>query len=80
MTSRLRNEGGFGLIELLIAMTVMSIGIFALVAGFSSSATTRSTGRARPSTAGALADKQMERSHSQRQRGDSVKDDCGYEP
>ena len=36
MTSRLRDEGGFGLIELLIAMTVMSIGIFALVAGFSS--------------------------------------------
>ena len=38
MFARLQNEEGFGLVELLIAMTVMSIAIFALVAGFSSSA------------------------------------------
>ena len=47
------------LIELLIAMTVMSIGIAALVAGFSSGVV--SINRARvTSTAGSLADQQME--------------------
>jgi type II secretory pathway pseudopilin PulG len=47
------------LIELLIAMTVMSIGIAALVAGFSSGIL--AVDRARTtSTAGTLADKQME--------------------
>jgi prepilin-type N-terminal cleavage/methylation domain-containing protein len=55
----LRAEEGMTLIELLIAMTVMSIGIAALVAGFSSGVV--SINRARvTSTAGALADKQME--------------------
>jgi type II secretory pathway pseudopilin PulG len=47
------------LIEVLIAMVVMSIGIAALVAGFSSGVV--SINRARlTSTAGTLADKQME--------------------
>ena len=47
------------LIELLIAMVVMSIGIAALVAGFSSGVV--SINRARvTSTAGTLADRQME--------------------
>jgi prepilin-type N-terminal cleavage/methylation domain-containing protein len=47
------------LIELLIAMVVLSIGIAALVAGFSSGVV--SINRARvTSTAGTLADKQME--------------------
>ena len=47
------------LIELLIAMVVMSIGIAALVAGFSSGIL--SINRARlASTAGSLADRQME--------------------
>jgi prepilin-type N-terminal cleavage/methylation domain-containing protein len=47
------------LIEMLIAMVVMSIGIAALVAGFSSGVV--SINRARlTSTAGTLADKQME--------------------
>ncbi len=36
MPSRVREQAGMGLVELLIAMTVMAIGIFALVAGFSS--------------------------------------------
>ena len=36
MPSRIREEAGIGLIELLVAMLVLSIGIFALVAGFSS--------------------------------------------
>jgi type II secretory pathway pseudopilin PulG len=35
---RLRNEAGFGLIELLIALTMLNIGILALVAAFSSGA------------------------------------------
>ncbi len=47
------------LIELLIAMVVMSIGITALVAGFSSGILAVNTARA-TSTAGTLADKQME--------------------
>jgi type II secretory pathway pseudopilin PulG len=53
------NEEGLGLVELLIAMVIMAIGIAALVAGFSSGIL--SVNRARvTSTAGALADKQME--------------------
>lgn len=55
----MRREEGMTLIELLIAMVVMSIGIAALVAGFSSGVV--SINRARmTSTAGTLADKQME--------------------
>jgi prepilin-type N-terminal cleavage/methylation domain-containing protein len=55
----LRAEEGMTLIELLIAMAVMSIGIAALVAGFSSGIV--SINRARTtSTAGTLADHQME--------------------
>jgi type II secretory pathway pseudopilin PulG len=53
------NEEGLGLVELLIAMVIMAVGIAALVAGFSSGIL--SVNRARvTSTAGALADKQME--------------------
>ncbi len=48
-----------GLVELLVAMVVMSIGIFALVAGFSSGF--GSINRAsKTSIAGTLADQQME--------------------
>ena len=55
----MRAEEGMTLIELLIAMVVMSIGIAALVAGFSSGVV--SIGHARTaSTAGTLADQQME--------------------
>ena len=55
----MRAEEGMTLIELLIAMVVMSIGFAALVAGFSSGVV--SINRARlTSTAGTLADKQME--------------------
>ena len=55
----MRAEEGMTLIELLIAMVVMSIGIAALVAGFSSGVV--SINRARvTSTAGTLADQQME--------------------
>jgi len=53
------SEEGFGLIELLIAMTVMVVGITAIVAGFSSGmvAVNRAS---RASTAATLADIQME--------------------
>jgi type IV pilus modification protein PilV len=55
----LRGQEGFGLIELLIAMTVLSVGILALFAMFESGI--RSTTRASTvTTAGALADKEME--------------------
>src|SRR5438874_5428911 len=60
MLSRLRNEKGFGLLELLMAMTMLSIGILALVAAFNSG--TIALERAgRNATAAALADAQMER-------------------
>ncbi len=52
-------EGGFGLVELLIAMTVMTIGIMAVAAGFSSGIIALNSA-SRTSTAGTLADKQME--------------------
>jgi type II secretory pathway pseudopilin PulG len=57
---RLRaDEEAFGLIELLIAMTVMAVGIMAIVAGFTSGlgALTKAS---RAGTAGTLADRQME--------------------
>jgi prepilin-type N-terminal cleavage/methylation domain-containing protein len=57
---RLGGEGGFGLIELLIAMMVLAIGILAIFAMFESGI--RSATRAsHVTTAGALADREMER-------------------
>jgi prepilin-type N-terminal cleavage/methylation domain-containing protein len=55
----MRSEAGMTLVELLIAMVVMSIGIAAIVEGYSSGifTTVRAT---RASSAGALADQQME--------------------
>jgi prepilin-type N-terminal cleavage/methylation domain-containing protein len=59
LSTRVRDEAGFGLVELLIAMTVMAIGISAIVAGMSSGFI--AVNRARDaSTAAAVADKQME--------------------
>jgi prepilin-type N-terminal cleavage/methylation domain-containing protein len=53
------SEGGFTLVELLIAMVIMAIGISAIAAGFSSGLL--AVNRARTtSSAGALADQQME--------------------
>jgi type II secretory pathway pseudopilin PulG len=54
-----KTEAGFGLIELLIAMTVMVIAIMAIVAAFSSGMVTLNRA-SRASTAATLADKQME--------------------
>jgi type II secretory pathway pseudopilin PulG len=57
--TRARDEGGFGLIELLMAMVMLNIGILAVVAAFSSG--NKALARAsRISTAAALADKQLE--------------------
>jgi type II secretory pathway pseudopilin PulG len=54
-----KSEGGFGLVELLIAMTVMAIAIMGIVAVFSSGflALNRAS---HVSNAGVVADKQME--------------------
>jgi type II secretory pathway pseudopilin PulG len=60
LSTRARDEACFGLVELLIAMTVMAIGISAIVAGMSSGFI--AINRARDaSTAAAVADIQMER-------------------
>ena len=59
MVRRLRQETGFGLIELLMAMTILNIGILATVAAFNSGIVTlRRSGMI--STASVLADKQVE--------------------
>jgi type II secretory pathway pseudopilin PulG len=56
---RLRSEGGFGLVELLMAMLMLNIGLLAVVAAFSSGIV--SLNRAsRITTAAVLADQQME--------------------
>ncbi len=60
MRARLKSTDGFGLIELMIAMTVLAVGLLALVAAFSSGYV--SIRRASNiSTASALADTHMER-------------------
>jgi type II secretory pathway pseudopilin PulG len=57
--TRLRSEGGFGLVELLIAMLMLNIGLLAVVAAFSSGIV--SLNRAsRITTASVIADQQME--------------------
>jgi Tfp pilus assembly protein PilV len=59
ISTRVREDSGFGVVELLIAMTVMVIGIMAIVAGLGSGiiAVKRAGDE---STAAALADAQME--------------------
>jgi Tfp pilus assembly protein PilV len=56
---RARDESGFGMLELLMAMVMLNVGILAIVAAFSSgnAALARAS---QISTAGALANKQME--------------------
>jgi Tfp pilus assembly protein PilV len=56
---RLRQEKGFGLLELLMAMTMLNIGILALVASFNSGAIALKRA-GRTATAATLADAQME--------------------
>jgi Tfp pilus assembly protein PilV len=56
---RLRAEEGFGLLELIIAMTMLNVGILALVAAFNSGALALQRA-SQVSTASVLADQQME--------------------
>jgi Tfp pilus assembly protein PilE len=56
---RLRSEKGFGLLELMMAMTILNVGILAIVAAFNSGALALARAN-RASTATALADTQME--------------------
>jgi Tfp pilus assembly protein PilV len=57
--TRLRSEGGFGLVELLLAMLMLNIGLLAVVSAFSSGIV--SLNRAsRVTTASVVADQQME--------------------
>jgi len=57
--TRARDESGFGLLELLMAMVMLNVGILAIVAAFSSGNTALARAN-RISTAAALANKQME--------------------
>ena len=59
MRARLRNQAGFGLIELLMAMTMLNIGILALVAAFNAGAVALRRADL-VSNASTLADTQME--------------------
>jgi Tfp pilus assembly protein PilV len=59
LAARFGNEHGIGLIELLIALLVLNIGIFATLGAFTSAATTIRRA-SRISTAAAIADKKME--------------------
>ena len=56
---RLRSEEGFGLLELLIAMTMLNVGILALVAAFNSGALAIQRA-SQVSTGSTVAERQME--------------------
>ena len=60
MTPRVRDEGGFALIEMLIAIVVINIGLLAILLALTSGVTTLRRS-AETSTASAVADKQLER-------------------
>jgi Tfp pilus assembly protein PilV len=59
IAAKLRAEDGIGLVELLIALLVLNVGIFATLGAFASAATTIRRA-SHISTATALVDKQME--------------------
>src|SRR5438034_6512607 len=59
LRQRLRADEGFGLIELLMALTILNIGILAIVAAFQAGALAISRA-SRTATATTVADKQME--------------------
>jgi Tfp pilus assembly protein PilV len=65
LAARLRGEDGIGLIELLIALLVLNVGIFATLGAFTSAASNlrRSS---RVSTAAAIADQEIEALHNLR--------------
>jgi type II secretory pathway pseudopilin PulG len=57
--ARLRSDGGFGLVELLVAMMILNIGLIAILGAFVSG-TTALRRSSRIATANTLADSQME--------------------
>jgi Tfp pilus assembly protein PilV len=60
MWARLAREDGFGLMELLIAITILNVGIFAVMSAFSSSYVAIKRSK-RVSSGSVLVDQQMER-------------------
>ena len=63
LAARLRSEDGIGLIELLIALLVLNVGIFATLGAFTSAASTLKRS-SRISTAAAIADQEVEALHN----------------
>lgn len=63
LAARMRNEDGIGLIELLIALLVLNVGIFATLGAFTSAASTLKRS-SRISTATAIADQEIEALHN----------------
>jgi Tfp pilus assembly protein PilV len=63
ITGRLRHEAGFGLLELLIALTIVTVGIGALLSVFASSIVSLEHSNTE-GTAVTLADRQLERYRS----------------
>ena len=61
----MRDEDGIGLIELLIALLVLNVGIFATLGAFTSAASTLKRS-SRISTAAAIADQEIEALHNLR--------------
>lgn len=59
MRTRTREENGFGMLELLMAMVMLNVGILAIIAAFSSGNTALARA-SRISTAAAIADVQIE--------------------
>jgi len=59
LLAKLRGEDGLGLVELLIALLVLNVGIFATLGAFTSAATALNRA-SHVSTASAISDKQME--------------------
>jgi len=59
VSARLRRDDGFGLVELLIAMTLLNVAVLAIVAAFTSGAVALRRA-SETSTASALADAQIE--------------------
>ena len=59
MRARASDESGFGLVELMIALTILNVGIFAILASFNSGIVTLQRA-GRIATAATLADAQME--------------------
>jgi Tfp pilus assembly protein PilV len=63
LAARIRDEDGIGLIELLIALLVLNVGIFATLGAFTSAASTLKRS-SRISTAAAIADQEIEALHN----------------